>query len=363
MSTNLWMSLATVSAALVLQAGCDGAECADGTIEQDGFCVPADVALDDSQCGEGTVLGDSGFCEPAMPPTVCGPNTIENTEIDPGVITCEGVGGVNDCSMPLPCPGAASNKVTVCGRLRDVQTDAVIEEAAPTFLDCDPAAPSDTGPCQIEISFYDALDFAGNPTGAAKLKPQNFHMDDCGRYVAENINRPSLGFLGIATEDASGAPDDHRLTGVAFPVTSGQVRNNQQTYVVTRATDVAWSTDPDVGFPSTNTFIDKGVFMSIFRHGNTPVAGVTVTSNGSPRANDDYYFTDTDPVTRLDTTPTGPTGVNGAALLLNSSLVEHSGQGGEPSGCVWPSDLAASIPGVLFFNPRIAEDAGGNECP
>jgi hypothetical protein len=98
-------------------------------------------------------------------------------------------------------------------------------------------------------------------------------------------------------------------------------------------------------------------------HGTTPVAGVTVTSNGSVRASDDFYFTDTVATTRLDTTPTGPTGANGAALLLNSSLVEHSGQGAEPNGCVWPSDLAASIPGVLFFNPRIAEMSNGDACP
>jgi hypothetical protein len=362
MSTNLWISLAAASAALVLQAGCNGTECADGTIEQNGFCVPATDDPSDSLCGEGTVLGDSGFCEPAMPPTVCGENTIEDTEQEPGVITCVGQGGPSDCNSNLACPGAASGKVTVCGRLFDVQTDTRILAAAPTFADCDLANPAAEGPCHVKITFYDALDFAGNPTGATPLQPQNFRLDDCGRYVAENINRPSLGFLGIATDNAN-APEDLRLTGVAFPVTSGQVRNNQQTYVVTQATNVAWSTDPDVGFTAANGFIDRGVFMPLFRHGTVPVAGVTVTSNGSVRAADDYYFTDTDPSTRLDTTPTGPTGVNGAALLLNSSLVEHSGTGGEPAGCVWPSDLAASIPGVLFLNPRIAETSTGAECP
>lgn len=356
----------TASAALAFHAGCPGAECAEGTIEQDGVCVPADDAFTAASCGAGTVL-DGAECIPEMPPTVCGENTIEDTEAVPGIITCVGTGGSTSCNSSLPCPAAGSNRVTVCGRLFDIETDDRIESAAPTFEDCDPASPASEGPCQLKITFYDALDFAGNPTGAAPLTPQNFRLDDCGRFVAENIPRPSLGFLGVAVDDQSGAPDDHRLTGVAFPVTSGQVRNNQQTYVVRRTTDVAWSTDADVtgnqGLSGSNTFVDKGVFLSMFRHGNNPVAGVTVTSNGSVRSADDFYFTDTDATTRVDTNPNGPTGVNGAALLLNSSLVEHSGQGAEPAGCVWPSDLAASIPGVLFVNPRIAEDTNGNECP
>jgi len=360
MSTNFMISVLAAAAAATLGAGCNGTECADGTIEQDGQCVPASDDPSAANCGEGTVLGDSGQCESEMPPTVCGENTIEDTETIPGVITCVGTGGAGSCADPLPCPSAGANKVTVCGRLFDIETDARIDDGITASCDLD--NPTDTGPCQLQISFYDALDFAGNPTGAAKLTPQNFRMDQCGRYVAENVPRPSLGFLGVAVDDHPDAPDDHRLTGVAFPVTSGQVRNNQSTYVVLESTNVAWSTDPDVNFGA-NTFVNRGVFMSIFRHGNDPVAGVTVTSNGSVRAVDDYYFTDTVATTRVNTAPAGPTGVNGSALLLGSALVEHSGTGGEPSGCVWPSDLAASIPGVLFFNPRIAETAGGAECP
>jgi hypothetical protein len=68
------------------------------------------------------------------------------------------------------------------------------------------------------------------------LAVQAFHLDDCGRHVAGNVDR---------------------------------------------STDVKWSND--VGLEAT-AFVDRGTPMSIFHHGPTPVAGVTVTSNGSVRA-------------------------------------------------------------------------------
>lgn len=281
-----------------------------------------------------------------------GGGTEDDSGVDPVV--------PDDCSGPVSCPSAAADKVTVCGRLYDVETDTELRAAAPTLASCGSGAEATDGPCQLAIRFYDALDFAGNPTSATPLAVQAFQIDDCGRYVAQNVDLPALGFLGVVVDDAAAAPDDHRLTAVAFAVSSGQVRDDQRSYVVSKSTDAKWSTDVGLG---ATTFVDRGVLMSIFYQGTAPAAGVTVTANGAVRASDDYYFTDTDAKLRYSVTATGPTQANGAALLLNSSLVEHSGQGAEPSGCVWPSHFGISVPGVLWVLPLIAELSTGGECP
>jgi hypothetical protein len=363
MSTRSWLSsLATTLVAGLLLApslSCAQLECADGTIERDGTCVAADTDPDDANCGPGTVLGDSGQCEPELPPTVCDElSTVP--EVDPvtGNIVCVGVGGPGGCQANLPCPTAASGKVTVCGRLFDVETDEPLEAASPTFMPCDNGG-ADDGPCELSVTFYDALDFAGNPTGAVPIVPTEFTLDDCGRYVAKDMTRPQLGFLGIGVDDGTGG--DYRLSGVAIPVSAGLTRNNMKTYVARESTNLLWSNADGVNLSP--SFVDRGVFVSIFQYDGDPVAGVTVTDSNGARPNDDYYFSDTDPFTRTMVVPGGPTGANGTALLLNSSLVEHSGAGAEPDGCVWPSDLAASIPGVMFINPRNAETPAGAECP
>jgi len=349
MSNRTWIPfLATLglAGAAGLSAGCNAVECAEGTIEQNGACVPADEVVDEANCGEGTMLGPDGVCIPELPPTICEEGTTtEDTTTIPGVILCKGTGG-GTCDSELTCPQADASKVSVCGRLYDVETDEQLRAAAPNVADCLSGGAAD-GPCEMKITFYDALEFAGNPSGATPIVPQDFLLDDCGRFRAHNLQRPSLGFLGIGVDDDDGSPDVHRLTGVAFPVVSAETRNRQKTYVVREATNQAWSDDAGLG----TSFVDQGAFMTVFHGaGDVPVEGVQITEMGSVEAGNDYYFSDTDPNTRstIDLTKNS-TGVNGAGIKLNSALVEHSGTGG---GCTWESALAASIPTVLFFSPR-----------
>jgi hypothetical protein len=286
----------------------------------------------------------------------------------PGTVVCVGTGG-GGCETDLTCPQAAANKVSVCGRLYDVETDEPIIGTDAMGATCGSGSEVVDGPCEFEITFYDALEFAGDPGGATPIEPQDFRIDDCGRYLAHNLNRPQLGFLGIGVDDCSAAnttgcagaaPDDHRLTGVAFPVSSAQVRNKQKTYVVRRTTDMQWSTDAGLG---ATTFADRGAFMTVFTIATVPEPGVQITEGGSVEAANDYYFDDASTTTRSSIDPSlDATGMNGAGIKLNSALVEHSGTGGAlPSGCVWDSALAASIPTVLFFSPRSALMAG-QEC-
>ncbi len=362
MSTRTWLTplIGTITCGLLLapSLSCKQLECAEGTIEQDGTCRAADSDPDDAVCGVGTELVD-GKCEPVFPPTVCEDGTTVAT-VDPetGVTVCQGVGG-GGCDSNRPCPSAGPNKVTVCGRFYNVENDQLIQAADPQVAECGTASAATDGPCALDLKFYDALDFAGNPQGAVPLAVESLYVDDCGRYVATNISRPQLGFLGVGVDDKSGAPDTYELTGVAFPVSSGAVRNNTATYVMQKSTNTNWSSM--VGLSP--TFVQRGVFASVYLYRNMPVEDVTITDSNGARPNDDYYFTNTEATLRTLVTATGPTGPNGTALILNSSLVEHSGSGGEPSGCQWPSDLAASVPGLMFFNPRHAETPAGADCP
>ncbi len=266
----------------------------------------------------------------------------------------------DSCDVALPCPAASANRVSVCGRLADLVTGQLIVSATPTPLVCGTEGAPTDGPCALAIGFYDALDFAANPTGAVPLPVEELVIDGCGRFQADSIQRPQLGFLAVTTDDASGADDLHRLTGSALPVTSGQVIRGLHPLVVTRAADTAWSEQAGLGKA---TFIDRGVIFARFLHGAAPVAGVRMTSNSELRPTDTFYFGDTDATQRTTVAPgQTATGANGAALMVGSSLVEHSAIGGVPSGCEWPSQLAVSIPGALFDSPFVLQGVGG-DCP
>jgi len=365
------LSRILVAGALCVVAACSGGDTVSASVDASVRDAAVDAAVrnrgNDAAGLDAALLDaglDAGLLDSGADPALLDAG-VDAAAGDAGVDAATDDAGVDaavpgDCSIPLTCPSAAADKVTVCGRLRDVETDAEIRAASPNFASCGSGAEATDGPCTLQIKFYDALDFAGNPTGAAALPVQAFDMDDCGRYVAQNIDHPTLGFVGVVVDDAAAAPNDHRLTAMAFAASSAQVLDNQRTYVIRTSTDVKWSTDVGLG---ANTFVDRGVLMSIFFHGTTPTVGVTVTSNGSARPTDDYYFTDTDAKLRQTVTATGPTQANGAALLLGSSLVQHSGQGAEPSACVWPSDLGAAVPGVLWLLTRVAERSTGGVCP
>lgn len=253
------------------------------------------------------------------------------------------------CSVALECPSAEPNKVSICGRIFDVQTSQPVGAVEPAES-CETAT---GGACDLELRAYDALDFAGDPNGATPLPYESLTTDTCGRFALVNVNRPSLGFLGLAVDDEAGADDLHRLTGVAFPVVSAEVRNGLNAQVVRVTTDQGWT---DTAGLTGDTFVDRGVLGVLFLKDGVPVEGVRVTEAGAVEAANDYYLSDTDPTQRTTVDAAlDATGPNGFALKLNSGLSEHSGTGGESYGCLWESALAAAIPGVLFFAPRRCE--------
>lgn len=370
MATRTALAIILTAATMLTQASCSQIECGEGTTEQNGECVPSDGERpQNDDCGIGTHYDDAeGGCVPDFPPTICGENTEPFTNSD-GVIECRGTGG-NGCG-PINCPDPTAGKVTLCGRLFDVQTDLAITGGTDGALCAGAGGTATGGPCDVEVEFFPALPFATNPTGTPPLPPGDFKMNNCGWFAARDIAEPELGYMGIGVDDRGTTLDEYTLAGVALPASAGLREDSLVVYAVRRDTDDAWTNTAGDPFGG-QTFGTRGAYVPIFLHGEgapdglaepaaVPVAGVTVTENSANEPANTYYFLDTDPHTRstLDNSAgTGgqpSTGANGSAVKVNSSLVNHSGTGSEPDGCKWPSDLAAAIMGVTFVQRRVAE--------
>lgn len=372
MRTYLGVTLAAAAASLV-NVSCQQVECGQGTVERDGTCVPADEATNPSMCGGmgpfATVLGLDGKCE-TEEPTICDDDTTEPSFDDQtGVTTCVGTGG--GCMEEIRCPAPEAGRATLCGRIWDSETDQPIPpEGNGTNTDrCDPMAPTTSGPCSLRLRFFDALDFAMNPSGAVPIMPMGgVYTDNCNRYKGENMPRATFGFIGIAVDDAPGITPTvpHRLTGVATSNALASPGQGFRAYITKVSTDMMWTTTSGIG--GAQTFAQRGVLGIVFHYpGEMPRSGVRIRRSGSFIPQDDFYFSDAG---RMRTTVmphvgnTDATGMNGTGLVINSDTpIAHDGVGSEPNGCIWPSNLAASIPGVVFMQIKEAETPAGAACP
>lgn len=250
-----------------------------------------------------------------------------------------------DCSAPIDCPAPTGmNKVSVCGTIYDTQTTERITGAVTAGL---------------EVRLCDPLGF--NPPGCDP--PLGVvYPDCCGNYQASDVTRPFNGFVAVTTDDLSGSPGDlYTLTVVATAAAAGETVANFNAFATRHETDAMWTTSAGL---TGDSFATRGVYLPIFLDplathlgpfGGAPVAGVQITQGGSPDAMKDYYFSDADPLTRGTIDPLqAVTGTSGAGLWINGTLIQFSGTGGEPAGCTWPSTLAATAPGTVFVQERIA---------
>ncbi len=359
MSRIPWLITITTAVGLfgLTQTSCNQVDCGAGTIERGGTCVPADDATDDALCGEGTHLEQS-LCV-ADDLTICDPSTTE-ARPDPitGVVTCVGTGTVG-CGQPLACGTASGGKINVCGQLIDAETDEPFEAAGASGTGCDINSPAASGPCSMIVNFYDAIQFVTS-TMPTKLNPDSnpVFIDDCGRFRIQNIKNPDSGFLGVEIDDneGKGAANLRTRSGVAI-ATAANKSFTIEAYSVRKTTDTAWTASVGLSGP---TLGDRGAWLGIFRYKGQPTDGVTVTRNGAPvPVNDDFAFTDNSTTAR--TTPVAAatatvTGKNGSMLLLNSTLVAHSGTGGTnvPATCKWQSALGTGVANAYIIQVRDA---------
>ncbi len=264
-------------------------------------------------------------------------------------IYVDGFESAPDCSAVLACPIPAAGKSCISGQLTAAGSGVPLRAFLKAQQVCGDGAIG--GPCDLKLTLYDALDFAGNPSGATPLPSDEKIIDGCGRFRITGITPPALGIVAIVADDADPALEsDLHTPAEALHALGANVRVDGINVVAARNDTVdLWTQSAGSPFGA-SSFVDVGAVLLQFSVGATPRAGVTVTLNGSSVASKDYYFSDTAPAERVhvDAALTA-TGVNGAALIANGGLVNYSGTGGEPMGCTWPSVLAASIPGVLVF--------------
>ena len=268
-----------------------------------------------------------------------------------------------DCAAQLVCPPPNASRTTLCGELHDLESGMLIAGNTQTPERCDPANPAATGPCSLELAFHDASLYASNPATAPPLTYDDLYVDDCGRFRATNVQVPGFGAVAITVDDAPGVADTHRLSGIGVAVANGEAHEGLGVYAVRSSTDQAWKTS--AGLSGTQTFVDRGVYVAIFRYRGQPVSGVQIVRNGAPITTGAFYFDDPAPVLRNVDTGVASTGADGAVLVLDDAmLTSHSGtQGNLISGCEWPSFLGQSIPNTAVVQVFDAVEAGTTMTP
>ncbi len=356
------MRFGLVAAAILalVSNGCNNLECGANTIEMNGKCVASGTSPG-ADCGPGTSYDPtSGECVDdifADGGGICGSNTTSTID-DAGNHVCIGTGGsATDCSQDLPCPPTTMpSSVSLCGRIYDIEDSTPLDDGDPT--NGEPYK-------NVKIEVLDPIAFVSDPTTAPILL--TVQTDSCGRFVIADAPRPGTGYIAVVTDDADGQPDNLVEAGIAEVVNSGDVLTGLHGWIFRRTTDVAWSTA--AGLPSGMTFGSLGVYIPIFLvppipeppFTGSPDPGVTVVFDATPDADNDFYFSDVDPLTRMTVDPTlNATGMNGTGLYINhDSLGSAAGMGNAPAGSCWIGSIAAAPLGAAFIQERTPSET----CP
>jgi hypothetical protein len=234
-------------------------------------------------------------------------------------------------ASPNDCPAPQVGNISICGRIRDVANSRPVGSSQ-----------------AVTLRFYDALDYASNPTTAMPLAPGSLTIEIDGDYTATDIPRPALGFVAIvADDDPNAGTTIYAPTALALPVSAGITYNGTTAWVLRNATDTSWTQAAGLG----SSFVTQGAVLACYDYFGAPAPGVRITEGGNVEAANDFYFSDMNQLERINVAPAqNQTGADGCGLKLSSDLVQHSGQGGEPSGCWWESELARSTPGALWVS-------------
>jgi hypothetical protein len=265
------------------------------------------------------------------------------------------------CTEPLPCYAPLEDRVSLCGQLHDVETGAPLRADGARGGLCDPLNPTLDGPCSVCANVFETAALVAGPGGAPALDSASVEIDDCGRYRVIGAKLPDDGALAIMTGNCA-LPTSWRPTVVSLQPTPGSRTADLPIYATSRATDERWTSSAAQPFEFGETFIDVGAYLVTYLYGGEPSEDVTLTVSGRPTPLRTFYFDD-EPALSVVNGARVATSVNGSALAVGTDYSLHGGVGGEPDGCVWPSELAASIPGVLFVQRKLARrTSSGEQC-
>lgn len=173
--------------------------------------------------------------------------------------------------------------------------------------------------------------------------------DEPAATDAPGIDAPDITAPDIA--------DRHRHHHGAGPAARGL-----RAYATRRATDASWTASTGLGGGS---FATRGVLVAVFAHGTMPIAGVQIRASGvnvDPATT--FTFSDTGATRATAVAQPEVTGANGTVLVIGQPApVPFDGAGGEPASWQWPSSLAATIPGTVFVQHKLAQTVAGAPCP
>jgi len=245
----------------------------------------------------------------------------------------------SDCATPLSCSTPSSGKSCIAGQLFDVGTTQPLHAIFNVGLACGLGAVG--GPCDLQVSAHDLVQYAGNPAASIPLASLPVVVDGCGRFRFSELTAPSTGFVAIVAADG---PDSNSHTPTASPHALGpnQAIDGYEVVVATTQAVASWSLLGQADF-------SLGAILLTYRTAESPTAGVTAIRNGGA-AGTTRYFSDADSQRLLVSAVATSTGVDGSALIANTTSGTFSGVGGETNGCHWTSAMLPLIPGVIVFN-------------
>ncbi len=263
----------------------------------------------------------------------------------------------SDCEAALPCSVSDGDLASVCGQLVVTATGEPLRAAAPSGDAC---GDSDSdGPCAIQLRTFDPLAYVADPDGTPALDAGLVEIDDCGRFRILDVRRPFNGFVGIVADAPGG---DYVTTFFAAPVPAGSPVERARVYTITEATNAAWTASAGAPFGA-QSFAERGAYVALFTDSGAGVEGVQFLFSGAPVPAQDYYFDPASAQLDLVDPARATTGNAGAALVVDLSLAQTSGQGGERDGCTWRPILGATTAGTIMVAEHILETGSGAPCP
>lgn len=204
--------------------------------------------------------------------------------------------GDEDCTT-LECPISTLDDAAFCGRVIDLETSEIITESAPV------------------VRFFEEDEFKDRLAEAPALAV--VQPDSCGRF-ATTIRLDDMDIsVVMQTGKLSITPDDDAPYRSAFSILTKESEKNRdlEAYALRTATDLRWGGQAGQGDEGTAS---KGPLVAIFRDvAGEPVTSVQITLEGEPREDEDFYFSDDNPIIRSTISlKESETGIAGASMLI-----------------------------------------------
>ena len=213
----------------------------------------------------------------------------------------------------LECPTAALDSLVFCGHVVDLETSTFITESPPV------------------LQFHAEEDFVSDPDGAVALSV--VEPDDCGRFATTIPSQPgetNIPSVVIHAGDPGAAPVGDEIYRRTFSVvtTKNGAPHFINAFALRTSTDRLWGEETGQGGdgigskgPMVAIFVDTEADEAQAPFPGALVEGVTLTVDGMILEQQDFYFSDGDPMVRRTIGPKrSNSGATGTGILIVPGL-------------------------------------------